>query len=102
LAEQRALVLVFVAASDILQNCNFILIKCAKYFQAKPGEPLYAQVNREKKKNRQYEQQQYPDEQLAPGPGDMWGYEEQNPPKAPQGNGAAGVDPEAAGGDSWV
>lgn len=63
-------------------------------------------MNREKKKNRQYEQQQYPDEQLAPGPGDMWGYEEQppnqNPPKAAQGNGAAGVDPELAGGDSWV
>ncbi|XP_059491226.1 splicing regulator ARVCF isoform X5 [Neocloeon triangulifer] len=71
---------------------------------AKPGEPLYAQVNREKKKNRQYEQQQYPDEQLAPGPGDMWGYEEQ-PPAAPKptGNGApAAMDPENAGGDSWV
>ncbi|KAJ9578130.1 hypothetical protein L9F63_025008, partial [Diploptera punctata] len=40
---------------------------------AKPGEPLYAQVNREKKKNRQYEpatQSQY-DGQLPPGPGDV-------------------------------
>ncbi|XP_059491225.1 splicing regulator ARVCF isoform X4 [Neocloeon triangulifer] len=76
----------------------------SNYQRAKPGEPLYAQVNREKKKNRQYEQQQYPDEQLAPGPGDMWGYEEQ-PPAAPKptGNGApAAMDPENAGGDSWV
>lgn len=45
---------------------------------AKPGEPLYAQVNREKKKNRQYEAgtQSHYDGQLPPGPGDMWGYEE--------------------------
>lgn len=59
---------------------------------AKPGEPLYAQVNREKKKNRQYEGG------AAPGPGDVWGYEDQPKGVAPtlDGSGAA------PGGDSWV
>ncbi|KAK7793898.1 hypothetical protein R5R35_003578 [Gryllus longicercus] len=66
---------------------------------AKPGEPLYAQVNREKKKNRQYEAGAQPpfEGQLPPGPGDMWGYEEP----------AKGVVMDAhsenpTGGDSWV
>lgn len=66
---------------------------------AKPGEPLYAQVNREKKKNRQYEagaQPQY-DGQLPPGPGDMWGYEE--PVKGMVMDGHRSTP---AGGDSWV
>ncbi|XP_046986637.1 catenin delta-2 isoform X3 [Schistocerca americana] len=65
---------------------------------AKPGEPLYAQVNREKKKNRQYEsggsQPQYDG---PPGPGDMWGYEE-------PGKGVV-MDSHTenpTGGDSWV
>ncbi|KAJ1519856.1 hypothetical protein ONE63_004098 [Megalurothrips usitatus] len=57
---------------------------------AKPGEPLYAQVNREKKKNRQYEGG------AAPGPGDVWGYEDQPKGPALDGTGAA------PGGDSWV
>lgn len=68
---------------------------------AKPGEPLYAQVNREKKKNRQYETGQPPFEgQLPPGPADLWGYEEAV---------KAAVDARAhahadnpTGGDSWV
>lgn len=66
---------------------------------AKPGEPLYAQVNREKKKNRQYEtgtQPQY-DGQLPPGPGDVWGYEE--PGKGVTMDGHRSTP---AGGDSWV
>lgn len=81
--------------------------------QLKPGEPLYAQVNREKKKNRG------PGGQLesgaAPGPGDMWGYEEQsslNPPGTTAGptlSKGMVVDghghmaaPAPPGGDSWV
>ncbi|XP_069693363.1 catenin delta-2 isoform X13 [Periplaneta americana] len=66
---------------------------------AKPGEPLYAQVNREKKKNRQYEagaQPQY-DGQLPPGPGDMWGYEEPGKGMVMDGHRST-----PAGGDSWV
>ena len=66
---------------------------------AKPGEPLYAQVNREKKKNRQYEtgtQPQY-DGQLPPGPGDVWGYEEPGKGVAMDGHRST-----PAGGDSWV
>lgn len=66
---------------------------------AKPGEPLYAQVNREKKKNRQYEagtQSQY-DGQLPPGPGDMWGYEEPGKGMVMDGHRST-----PAGGDSWV
>lgn len=63
------------------------------WFQgAKPGEPLYAQVNREKKKNRQYEGG------VAPGPGDVWGYEDQPKGVAPSLDGS-GAPP---GGDSWV
>ena len=66
-----------------------------RYFSAqgaKPGEPLYAQVNREKKKNRQYEGG------AAPGPGDVWGYEDQPKGVAPTLDGS-GPPP---GGDSWV
>ncbi|KAE8747698.1 hypothetical protein FOCC_FOCC005522 [Frankliniella occidentalis] len=59
---------------------------------AKPGEPLYAQVNREKKKNRQYEGG------AAPGPGDVWGYEDQPKGVAPSLDGSGA----APGGDSWV
>lgn len=59
---------------------------------AKPGEPLYAQVNREKKKNRQYEGG------ATPGPGDVWGYEDQPKGAAPSLDGS-GAPP---GGDSWV
>ena len=60
---------------------------------AKPGEPLYAQVNREKKKNRQYEGG------VAPGPGEVWNYEEQ-PSGNPVLDGSGGAP--APGGDSWV
>lgn len=54
---------------------------------AKPGEPLYAQVNREKKKNRQYEG----------GNSDgveHWQYDERRPPPESR--------PTTGGGDSWV
>lgn len=65
---------------------------------AKPGEPLYAQVNREKKKNRQYEpggnQAQY---EGPPGPGDMWGYEEPS-----KGVVMDSHSENPTGGDSWV
>lgn len=75
--------------------------------QVKPGEPLYAQVNREKKKNRG------PGNQLeggvAPGPGDMWGYEDQATPNATPAAKGLVVDghghmaaPAPPGGDSWV
>ncbi|XP_046682314.1 catenin delta-2 isoform X5 [Homalodisca vitripennis] len=73
----------------------------------KPGEPLYAQVNREKKKNRG------PGNQIeggvAPGPGDMWGYEEQGAPNSTPAAKGLVVDghghmaaPAPPGGDSWV
>lgn len=52
----------------------------------KPGEPLYAQVNREKKKNRQF------DGNLVQGSGEVWAYEENQVKDA--------VTP--SGGDSWV
>ncbi|XP_066996791.2 catenin delta-2 isoform X2 [Anabrus simplex] len=61
---------------------------------AKPGEPLYAQVNREKKKNRQYEAGAG---QLPPGPGDLWGYEEPT-----KGIVMDSHSENPAGGDSWV
>ncbi|XP_075219493.1 catenin delta-2-like isoform X2 [Lycorma delicatula] len=79
----------------------------------KPGEPLYAQVNREKKKNRQLEG-------VNPGPGDVWGYDEQAtgtaapPAQAATPATAATGTPKGlvvdghghvaapAGGDSWV
>ncbi|XP_054279564.1 catenin delta-2 isoform X4 [Macrosteles quadrilineatus] len=68
----------------------------------KPGEPLYAQVNREKKKNRGPGNQL--DGGVAPGPGDMWGYEDQGP--APKGLVVDGhghmAAPAPPGGDSWV
>lgn len=77
------------------------------FVQVKPGEPLYAQVNREKKKNRG------PGNQLeggvAPGPGDMWGYEDQGTPNATPAAKGLVVDghghmaaPAPPGGDSWV
>ncbi|XP_046407039.1 armadillo repeat protein deleted in velo-cardio-facial syndrome-like isoform X3 [Ischnura elegans] len=67
---------------------------------AKPGEPLYAQVNREKKKNRQYEGASHPSYEgpTQPGPGDVWGYEDQA--KGVLMDGHASGPP--AGGDSWV
>lgn len=81
--------------------------------QVKPGEPLYAQVNREKKKNRGPGSQL--DGGVAPGPGDMWGYEEGAPALAPgtapaptlpkgmvvDGHGHMAA-PAPPGGDSWV
>ncbi|XP_063220089.1 catenin delta-2 isoform X2 [Bacillus rossius redtenbacheri] len=63
---------------------------------AKPGEPLYAQVNREKKKNRQYEAGGQYDEHILPGPGDIWGYEE------PSKGVVDGLGTAPQGGDSWV
>lgn len=60
------------------------------YFQPlRPGEPLYAQVNREKKKNKQYDP--------SCSMGEMWNYNEQAQPKV------SSVDVSTAqGGDSWV
>ncbi|KAK6619829.1 hypothetical protein RUM44_006228 [Polyplax serrata] len=64
---------------------------------AKPGEPLYAQVNREKKKNRQYEGGG--GESITPGTpqyeagGDHWQYDERR---------TTGDSRPPAGGDSWV
>ncbi|XP_050438187.1 catenin delta-2 isoform X1 [Adelges cooleyi] len=58
----------------------------------RPGEPLYAQVNREKKKNKQYD----PSVNVSMG-GEMWNYNEQAQPKV------SSVDVSTAqGGDSWV
>ncbi|XP_026817934.1 catenin delta-2 isoform X2 [Rhopalosiphum maidis] len=55
----------------------------------RPGEPLYAQVNREKKKNKQYDP--------SCSMGEMWNYNEQAQPKV------SSVDVSTAqGGDSWV
>ncbi|KAG8227326.1 hypothetical protein J437_LFUL006767 [Ladona fulva] len=68
--------------------------------QAKPGEPLYAQVNREKKKNRQYDAASHPsyDGPTQPGPGDVWGYEDQAKGVMMDGHNSG----PPAGGDSWV
>lgn len=67
------------------------------FFQhTKPGEPLYAQVNREKKKNRQYEGGGGSEGGAVGTPqyeGEHWQYDERRS--------AQDARP-AAGGDSWV
>lgn len=77
-----------------------MLFKTGTFFlgqQVKPGEPLYAQVNREKKKNRGPGKEV---EGVAPGPGDMWGYEE-GKGLVVDGHGHMAA-PAPPGGDSWV
>lgn len=73
----------------------FNLVLCCVCQHTKPGEPLYAQVNREKKKNRQYEGGGV--EGVTAGTpqyeGEHWQYDERRP--------AADSRP-PAGGDSWV
>ncbi|RZF46104.1 hypothetical protein LSTR_LSTR012964 [Laodelphax striatellus] len=71
----------------------------------KPGEPLYAQVNRDKKKNRQMDGGGSGVEGGGAGGQGVWGgscYDEQQGGAAPKGLVVGHVAAPPTGGDSWV
>ena len=64
------------------------------FFLQKPGEPVYAQVNRDKKRSRQYE---------TSGPGAGGGHDPAGSAYEDQAALSCHIDPHGQGaGDSWV